>query len=91
LIGHFKLPISAQKFLKQSTSSEGGKTAFGQNTTRIVKIQDFQPIYGKMPLDNKAAIRYLNSGCWHHNENWRWVSGPTTDWDSTGYSTQPKI
>ena len=40
-------------------------------------------------LDNKAAIRYLNPACLNDNENCRWVSDPTTYWDSTGYSAQP--
>ena len=33
------------------------KTAFGQNTARIAKIQYCLPIYGKMPSENKDAIR----------------------------------
>jgi hypothetical protein len=40
-------------------------------------------------LDNKAAIRYLNPARLNDNENCRWVSDPTTYWDSTGYSAQP--
>jgi len=32
------------------------------NRLPMVKIQNYWPIYGKMPLDNKAAIRYMNSG-----------------------------
>ena len=61
------------------------------NGLLIAKIKNYWPIYGKKPLDTKAAIRYLNSGCWHHNENWRRVSGPTAYCDSTDYRTQSKI
>ena len=28
-------------------------------------------------FDYKAAFWYLSTGCWDHNETWRWLSGPT--------------
>ena len=46
--------------------------------------------FGRMPLDNKAAFRYLNPSCRHHNEIWGWVTRPSTYLDSAGYRTLPK-
>jgi len=55
----------------------------------IAAFRIFSQFIVKFLLDNKAVERYLNLSRFYGNENCRWVSGPTTYWDSTGYSTQP--
>ncbi len=55
------------------------KTGFLRQTSR-----NFCQFIAKPRLDNKAAIRYLNPTFFYDNENYRWVSDPTTYWDSTG-------
>ena len=69
--------------------SEGGKTTLGQSGFLCPKSRIFSQFIVKFRLDNKAVVRYLNLSRLYDNENCRWVSGPTSYWDSTGYSTQP--
>jgi len=60
------------------------------NTLSIYKLMYVpQLAHSKFRLDNKAALQYLDRRRLYDNENCRWVSGPATYWDSTGYGTQP--
>jgi len=85
--------IRRRRIFRESrhTWQEKRKNRFDQTGLLCQKSLIFSNVIAKLRLDNKAAIRYLNSSCWYHNENCRWVSGPTTYWNLSGDSTQPKI
>ena len=65
------------------------KTILGQSGFLCPTSRIFSQFIVKFRLDNKAVVQYLNLSRLYDNENCRWVSDPTTYWDSTGYSTQP--